>query len=304
MTHLIIKLCAAGLALALPHATAAEALNPEDPLDALQMSRKIMCSTVDGEPTTFWWEGRAYSRRQGERDRHLFDVEGMNTRACVTDVHPERGTGFRLVSRELLIYRDPTTGEALATWENPWTGETVEVLHVANDPVNFAMYEKDRDGGPMRWSGHIEEGLWRQTNTVPLFYPNPLGGAYQAEVGGIYHATEMFNFFGLAEELLDREAVSATSHVGWARMSDWLPWMKMGGRDGVIYMHTSGLRLSSWDALPDSMKAEIAAHYPIYRKPPPLDDDRRNVTSWIYYQRVREGTEQAPGRGGTGAHTP
>ncbi len=298
MTRLILNLCAAAFALALPQFAAAQALDPNDPLDALQMSRKIMCSTVDGESATFWWEGQAYSRRQGERDRHLFDVEGMNTRACVSDTHPERGSGFRLVSRELLIYRDPATGEALATWDNPWTGDTVEVLHVANDPVNFAMYEKDRNGEPMRWSGQVEEDLWRQTNTVPLFYPNPLGGAFQAEVGGTYHATEMFNFFGQTQQLLDREATSVASHVGWARLSDWLPWMKMGGRDGVIYMHTSGLRLSSWDGLPDSMKEEISAHYPIYREPPPLDDDRRNVTSWMYYQRVREGTEKAPERDG------
>ena len=91
---------------------------------------------------------------------------------------------------------------------------------------------------------------------------------------------------------------TAGSHVGWARMSDWLPWMKMSGREGLIYMHTAGLRLSSWDALPSSMKEEIANHYPDYRTPPSLDDDRPNVTSWIYYQRVREGAEAAPDRSG------
>ena len=297
MNHVLIRLSTPLLLLALLTPATARELDPGDPLDALTISRKIMCTTVDGEPITFWWEGRAYSRRQGERDRHLFDVEGMNTRACVTDTHPERGTGFRLVSRELLIYRDPATGEALATWENPWTGETVDVLHVANDPVNFARYEKNARREPFRWSGRIEGGLWRQNATVPLFYPNPLGGAFQPEVGGTYHATELFNFFGDAAQLLDSEISMADSHVGWSRISDWLPWMKMGGREGAIYMHTSGLRLSSWDALPERMKEEIAAHYPDYTEPPALDDDRPNVTSWIYYRRVREGSETAPDRG-------
>ena len=58
----------------------------------------------------------------------------------------EKGAGFKLVSREILLYKDPVTDEVLATWENPWTGETVDVLHVANDPVNFTMYET----GPRR----------------------------------------------------------------------------------------------------------------------------------------------------------
>lgn len=297
MNKLLTRLSTSLLALTLLSPAAGRELDPEDPSDALTILRKIMCSTVDGEVTTFWWEGRAYSRRQGERDRHLFDVEGMNIRTCAAVRHPERGAGFRSVSRELLIYRDHETGEALATWDNPWTGETVDVLHVANDPVNFTRYEKNAQGVPLRWTGKVEGDLWRQTTTVPLFYPNPLGGAFQPEVGAIYHATEMFNFFGNAAQLLDSESSRADRHVGWSRISDWLPWMKMGGREGAIYMHTSGLRLSSRDALPDSMKEEIAAHYPDYAEPPALDDDRPNVTSWIYYRRVREGSETAPDRG-------
>ena len=276
---------------------AAEMLDPQDTRDALTLQRKVLCSTIDGEPSTFWWAGDAFSRRQGERDKLLFRVEGMNVRACVSHTHPERGEGYRMVSRELLIYRDPKSGEALNTWQNPWTGEVVDVLHVANDPVNHSAYARNRDGSPFTWSGMITEGQWRMNITVPLFYPNPLASNYQKEIGGTYHATEMFNFFGRVDDLLDPETTTAARQVGWARISDWLPWMKMQGREGVIYMHTSGLRLSSWEALPDSMKEEIDTHYPDYRTPPPLDDDRVNVTSWMYYQRVAEGEEVAPDRG-------
>ena len=62
-----------------------------------------------------------------------------------------------------------------------------------------------------------------------------------------------------------------------------------------MYMHTSGLRLSSWDALPDSMKQEIATHYPDYTAPPALDDSRPNVTSWIYYRRRARGLGESAG---------
>ncbi|MEM1231903.1 MAG: DUF1838 family protein [Pseudomonadota bacterium] len=284
----------AALLAALP--AQARTLDPDKPADAVEISRKVACSTVDGAPVTFWWDGRAFSRRQGEKDKVLFRVEGMNTRACVKDTHPERGDGFKLVSRELLLYRDIETNEVLKTWTNPWTGEELEVMHVANDPVNFAMYEKNRDGSPFSWSGKMHEGQWRQTNTVPLWYPNPLGSKYQAEVGGTYHATEMFNFMGSKKELLNSRTKTAGVHVGWVRMSDWLPWMKMNGRDGVIYMHTAGLKVSSWGAMPDTMKDEITKHYPEYRNPPPLDDDRRNVTSWSYYRDVSEGKVELPKR--------
>ena len=112
-------------------------LDPTDAADSLTIMRKVMCSTVDNQPEVYWWHGIALSRVTGERDRHVFDVEGMNIRACSTIEEDEKGTGLHLVSREILLYKDPDTGEVLSTWDNPWTGETVDVLHVANDPYGF-----------------------------------------------------------------------------------------------------------------------------------------------------------------------
>ena len=271
-------------------------LDPGDAGDALTLNRKVMCSTEEGKAITYWWHGEAYSRRMGERDKLLFNVEGMNVRACSSVDDDEKGAGFKLVSREILLYKDPVTDEVLATWENPWTGETVDVLHVANDPVNFTMYETGRDGNPISWDVSTLDDRWWQTTTVPLFYPNPLAGEYQNEIGGIYHATEMFNFMGDLESALDAESDTANVQVGWVRMSDWLPWMKMAGRDGVIYMHTAGRKLESWDDMSDTIKREIRDHYPDYVGPPPLDDARRNETSWLYYKKVRDGERQAPDR--------
>ena len=267
-------------------------LDPNKVEDAMAIARKIACSTVDGEAATYYWFGKAYSRRAGERDIHLFNVEGMNVRACVA-----AEGGYNLVSREILLYTDPVTNEVLSTWKNPWTGEEVEVLHVANDPVNGKTRPRTRSGEPYQWSGVIMGDVWHQTATVPLFYPNPLGSQFQNEVGPVYHATEMFNFFGDTEGLLDPETTSAPNvQVGWARMSDWLPWMKMAGREGVIYMHTAGKKLDSWDDLPDVLKREIRKNYPEYTAPPPLDDPRENMTSWKYYRDAAAGDIKPPKR--------
>jgi hypothetical protein len=308
LRNAIVTLAAAAAFLVAPAADAqsrrakAAPPPPPPPIDlttpegALAANRKIQCSLVDGEPVTYYWVGNAFSRRRGEPDKLLWRAEGMNIRACVTVNDPVRGLGYKLVSRELLIYRDVATNEVLKTWTNPWTGETLEVLHVANDPVNSANYVKTRDGQPLRWTAVNNGGEWWSTFTAPLFYTNPLGGAYQPEVGGTYHATEMFNFSGDLADLTDPTKNTARTRIAWARMSDWLPWMRMNGRDGLIYFNTNGRKLASWDEMPQSMKDEIARHYPTYASPPPLDDTRPNETSWTYFKAVREGVKSAPKR--------
>tara|TARA_B100001105_G_scaffold77917_1_gene61666 strand:- start:231 stop:1106 length:876 start_codon:yes stop_codon:yes gene_type:complete len=253
----------------------------------LTASRKITCSLKDNQPIVYWWYGRVYSRVPGERDKLLFRVEGMNIRQCATIEDDKRGLGFRMVSRELLFYQDPKTGEILDTWDNPWTGDTVEVLHVANDPVNWGnTYELDKNGDPYQMDLSIHGDYWWDTSTIPLFYKNPLGGDYQDYVGGIYHATEMFNTTGNVSDLTDDSKDTAEVRVGWERMSDWLPWMKMSGRTGIVYFHTFGRKLESFDQLPESFKYEIEKNYPKYKQPPPIDDQRKNETSWTYFKKT------------------
>lgn len=252
----------------------------------LHAMRRIQCSAVDGQPVTFFWHGNAYSRVPGEADRLLFKVEGMNTRQCGPLAGSTNPAEFRLVSREILIYKDPVSGEVLRRWQNPWTGATVEVIHVANDPVNGRYTAVGRDGKPTALPFSVGGPKWWLTVTVPLFYTNPLAGDFQRYIGGTYHATEMFNFFGDVADFAPGGPDSAPVFVGWERISTWLPWMEMGDRAGLMYFHTAGRKLDRWDELSPALKAEIDARYPAYRQPPPLDDARPNETSWTYFRKV------------------
>ncbi len=275
----------AGVAALVTATAGAADLKLETPRDNLVALRKIQCSLKDGEAVTWYWNGYAYSRVPGEPDRQLFAVEGMNIRQCGPLGTATDGS-FKMTTRELLIYKDPKTGEVLRTWANPWTGKEVKVLHVANDPVNQRLGATDRAGRPFRLPLVINGNQWWLTSTVPLFYRNPLAGDYQDYIGGKYHATEMFNFFGDVDQLANPRRSSVDARVGWVRMSDWLPWMEMGGRAGLIYFSTAGRRLDRFEDLSETMQAEIRINYPDYAAPPPLDDERPNETSWTYFRKV------------------
>jgi len=276
---------------------------PAPGLETLQAFRRMQCSLEDNTPAVYGWHGKTYSRVQGEPDKHIFNVTGMNIRQCITVNDPKRGEGFRMVSREILLYQDPKTNEILRTWENPWTGEEVEVIQIENDPVNQRpFYEKNPDGKPLVMPFSIQNEHYWLTSAVPLFYTNPLGGDYQPYVGNMYHATEMFNFFGDVRDLKMDAGDTSEVRIGWVRISDWLPWMKMRGRVGTLYFHTAGRKLESFEDLPDIMKDFIDNEYPKYREAPPVDDDRPNETSWTYFKKVFDARDEGKSKKSGGGH--
>jgi hypothetical protein len=260
----------------------------------VKAQRKIQCSLEDNKEVTYVWHGRAYSRVPGEPDKHLFNLLGMNVRQCTTVTDAKRGEGYRQVSREIMLYLDPKTNEILREWKNPWTGETVDVIQVANDPVNGRpTFGKTPNGKTIPFKPVVLGNTWQFNFEVPLFYTNPLAGNYQKYVGGTYHATEIFDFYGDYDELIDANKKEAMARVAWVRISGWLPWMEMGSRTGTMYFNAQGGKLNSWHDLPKTMKDEIAANYPDYRNAPPVDDKRPNETSWTYFKKVLDKRMQA-----------
>ncbi len=301
MLKKLLLLCSLCLGLTNFSVLSADTIDLNTPDGAKLAGRKIQCSTVDGEPVYYWWKGKAYSRKQGEADKNVFNVEGMNVRTCLTLDGGKQGKSYRIISREILLYTDPKTGQPLDTWNNPWTDEEVEVLHVLNDPVNNnSGYPYDKEGNPFPWTkrfaGQVQDQLWSSSFAIPLFYHNPLGGDYQKQVGGVYHATEMFTWSGDIPSLISKDTKTAAAHIGWVRISDWLPWMKMAGREGSIYFNTSGFKVGGYDELGQVIKTYIEEQAPLYKNPPPLDDQRPNETSWSVYKKTVKGEKFKKGK--------
>ncbi|WP_448579174.1 DUF1838 family protein [Thermaurantiacus sp.] len=275
------------LAVALP--AAAQRLSFDNPDHQVAMYRKIQCSTRDLEPVVYHWSGRVWSRVPGEPDRHLWNVEGMNIRQCVTVEDKARGKGVRMVSRELMLYLDPATGNVLDTWTNPWTDKVNRIFHVANDPVNQRpVFPRGPDGAPFAIPMRVEDGRIFWNIEVPLFYTNPMGGDFQDFVGNHYHAMEIFNFIADEAALRDPRTRNAKAAVSWVRLSGWMPFMEMGSRPGALVFNATGQVVEGVEALPLVLKDQIARRYPEYRVPPPADDARPNATTWTEFRKFIE----------------
>ena len=275
--------------------------------DAVIGRQKMTCGTTEEGKTRYgMWEGRAYSRVPGEKDKHLFNLIGLNTRHCIVVEDDIRGRGFRSVSREIMMYLHPETSDIMDVWENPWTGEEVEVLHVANDPVNMRgfRYEKDQNGEYVRpLELRQYEDITMSSDEIPLFYDNPLGSDYQRYVGGTYHAMEIFNSIYRSSEMLDASVKNLThSNIAWTRVAQWLPWMEMGSKPGIMVFNATGFSTFDKSEMWPKLQKIVDERYPMYNEPPALDDDRPNETSWTVFKKHIEAKSKDSKKEKTGGH--
>lgn len=236
---------------------------------------KARCSTLP-QQVYLTWQGSIYAWQPEAPRQHLFDMVGMNVGRCLPT---ESGT-WDFTSRELAYYLDPQTGERLHHWQNPWTGETVKVLPVANDPVQGRFAQP--------FSAQVGDEV--ATFVIDLFlnYPNPLAAEpkfapYSPQP--VYQAIELFKLSVSAAELWRPEVTEVSQLLlSWDRIGPWLPWMKMGDRPGHLIYSAQGQKVPDFEALPTLLRSQIATQMPSFRHAPTHKLPQASMTSWLYFK--------------------
>lgn len=246
------------------------------------------------EDTIVEWQGPVYTMEPQKKQKYLFDVYGINLARCWWN---ETEQSYLFSSRELQYYLGPD-GAPLRAWTNPWTNETVNVVHTANDPVQFSVGK-----GENYESYYINaENQATFPSTINLFYENPLHCTENPEYHKpdceisserrqkfapyshqeMYESTEIFYFFVEESAMKDKSLDSAPLHFSWTRFSEFMPWMKMGSTKGSLLFTAHGGKVN-FDSVPVWLKDEIEHRIPVYRHSPSCYEAGHSVTSWTYF---------------------
>ena len=235
-------------------------------------------SSLDQHQSTFlFWTGSIYAFIPGEKRNRLFTMVGMSVCRCI----PTEEGSWDFTSRELTYYLHPETGEILRQWENPWTGELLTVMHVANNPVQGYFKGKF----PAQVDGDDTTFVFDLFST----YPNPLAedpkfADYSPHP--TYQAAELFKITVPTEELFNPEVISVSKlQLCWDRIGPWVPWMKMGNRPGQLIYSAYGGKAPSLTELPSILQDEINNRVPLYKNAPKSFLDGEDITSWLYFQK-------------------
>jgi Protein of unknown function (DUF1838) len=235
-------------------------------------------SSLDPNQSTFLtWAGAIYAFVPGGKKNRLFKMVGMSVSRCI----PTEEGNWDFTSRELTYYLDPETGEILRQWENPWTGELLTVMHVANNPVQGHF----KGTFPAQVEGDSTTFVFDLFST----YPNPLAAETKfAEYSPnpTYQAAELFKITVPTEELLNPEILSVSKlQLYWDRVGPWVPWMKMGDHPGQLIYSAYGSKVNGFMELPPLLRDEIKTRVPLYKNAPESFLEVEDITSWLYFQK-------------------
>ena len=230
--------------------------------------------------------GEAWAMVPDEGNYRLFKTFGIG--ASHIEEVPE---GWRIYHREVLYYMDPDTGEILGKeWKNPLLGRNVEVFHIANDPVNgvFRPEGKGVLSAPYPYVANGDDIIFQwnffifHDNEMPRKdYPLYSQGRYQQ------HA-ELWGVQGRKSQAMNPDITSASSTTSWCRVGQWLPWMEMGNRPGIMVYHSHTYKLMGGATdLPRKILDYTEKNYPEYLESPKEWKDRtHNQSSYSVFKKT------------------
>jgi hypothetical protein len=273
----------AGCSTAAPAAGGArEAPRYLDPVWNREQAARLQ-GHLDGRQVYGRCTGSVNGVRPGEAVRHLLNFEVFST---IRVVRRPDGNYDRM-SKEVVFYLDPKTGAILDEWDNPYTGERVRVVDIANDPYNWVIRDwvtppalpgadlhnlpvpADKKPFLLHWSDFSDDTVVIQEGGH-AWYPNRLDPAKwpRESAGKMVQASELFRYFIRRSDLEDT-AQDHLKHNGvWIRITPWLPWMLMGQAPGHCLYDGMFTSSDTLDKHKPAVLARVRERYPQYLTAP------------------------------------
>ncbi len=286
---------------------ASRPLDFTQPLDNLYAFGKLWATYAD-TPVYSAFHGLMFGRVGTDRLRPLFGYTGFgNFQARVLD-----NGHVQLRGKEVGYFTDLASGDILEHWDNPYTGETVEVFNFLNDRIRGELSpEMPRfqfgDGDDVPTLMNDGTALVREDGSVPFVLPwqrfgNQVSLAWdythryrnpvtrdkwpKACTGDFINPSEHFTFGADLAELEDRDNPCARFHCGFSRLSPWWPWMHMGQSEiegtlfGRMHSHKSN---AGYIDIPEKTLAFTERHHPEFLEPCTDWDDGFPIGTWEAY---------------------
>lgn len=283
-------------------------LDYADPADNLYAFGKLWADY--DAPVLAGFHGLMYARLGDRRMVPVFGYTGTGVLFAKIDADGD----LWIKSRETGYFTDLATGDILETWDNPFTGKTVEVYHFYNDKLvgrigkqiprfffgqegdsptlmNEGTVFPDANGDypfilPFHFYGDDMMLSWDYTHE----YTNPVTpeGWPRSSTGRRITPSEHFTFNFSRRAMEDRDVSGVRFTAGFSRISQFWPFMEMGGTpyaDGSLFGRMfSHKGLKGVADVPPKVLSYIEKHAPAFLElPEGWEPKNDRVETWKAY---------------------
>ena len=234
-----------------------------DPARRLKLIAKVFGSTVEED-------------RHAYLKFHLFGFAGdgnlipfftMNN-YIVQKWKPTEDSGYELQHFEVAYYSKFDSDEPIETWENPLTGEVLEIPPFVLGPV-YRSYEPEMSDNPASFAPDplnitmIGDRVYIPTLSKFKF-PNALAGEEWGpySTGATTYWDSMLVYSADVQEVFDDSKTHVSADIHMQNLVSWAPFLKLGQSPGRTMVRAYGQHISGYDALPKNIRANLEKYTP------------------------------------------
>ncbi|MEO0412838.1 MAG: DUF1838 family protein [Pseudomonadota bacterium] len=261
-----------------PQAQEASSFDWQSPAENLRMLSRMWGTVEEGEEAFLYVFGPAFGLLDAENYVPLFRLESL---ANVRTYTLPNGA-FHYLANQVILFCDYFTNEVLETWDNPYTGETVDVFQYRDGPLDYKL---DPNAFPERYKMEGQDALkrklvldwWFRGDTAygdaiaRTSLPNKLDPAVwkRESIGPRWETFEAYRWQAKIEEMEDLSLPSVPSFTGdFQTFKPWEPWMLMGQTPGKIFSVRTAFKPKTLDDVPRHVINYIEKNLPEFMSAP------------------------------------
>lgn len=236
----------------------------KDPVERSKLIAKVMGSTVEDERHAFL----KFHVFGFAGDGNIIPFFTMNN-YVVQKWAPDGEDGDFIVQHyEVAYYSKFDEEEPIDTFENPLTGEIVEIPHFVLGPLS-RQYTAERSDNRATFAPDplnitmIGNRVYIPTLTT-LALPNrmPPGDWGPYDTGPMTYWDSMLVFSADVEDVFNDKLTHTDAEMHMQNLVSWAPYLKVGQAPGRTMVRAYGQHISGYDALPANIRKNLEKHTP------------------------------------------
>ena len=177
---------------------------------------------------------------------------------------------YESTMNEVALFTRFDTDEVITHWDNPYTGETVEVQHYIVGPIYIQnslegmVTDENATIVPQNMQWWTVGGKLYIPIQSTFQFPNPLKPEMwpKASVGPTFYWDSFMFFAADIADLENPDLTMAPAISHYQETLNWNPWMLMGQRPGRQMSRGYGCKLRNLDEMPSNLRASLEKYSP------------------------------------------